>query len=142
MNYVDGTEEDSTHVREAIAELVHHNSERTSAQREQFNLMAAFVAQMYVAGNGERALSWPSACGRGLTGLTDSAFAILGKISCNVSSTCYIDLKIVAVMNGYIIKDFYVLTCFTSIYISRKSVCSYGALSKSSTHPDASCRQA
>lgn len=91
MNHPDGTDEDSKHVREATAELVHHNSERPPAQREQYSLMAAFVARMCVAGNGERALSWPSACGRGLSGLTDAAYAIMGKISCNVRSTCYID---------------------------------------------------
>lgn len=91
MNHVDGTDEESTHVREAVTELVHHNSERTPAQREQYRFMAAFVAQMCVAGSGKRALSWPSACGRGLIGLTDAAYAVMGKISCNVSSTCCVD---------------------------------------------------
>ena len=78
--------EESFRVKEAVAELVHHNAERTSEQKEEFKLMAAFVAQMCVAGCGERALTWPSAHGRGFPGLMEAAYAVIGKISCNVST--------------------------------------------------------
>eukprot|EP00903_Cladosiphon_okamuranus_P018822 g17313.t1 len=74
--------------REAVEELVHHNDERPPEQKEQFRLMAAFVARLCVAGSGEKkkALTWPSADGRGFPGLVDAVFAILGKVSCNVFS--------------------------------------------------------
>lgn len=72
-------------VREAVGELVHHNDERTPEQKEEYRLMAAFIARMCVAGSGKKALSWPSACNRGFLGLVDAAYSVLGKVSCNVS---------------------------------------------------------
>lgn len=84
MNRSD-TDGKSTRTREAVAELVDHNDDRTPEQREEYKLMATFVAGMCVTGCGKGALSWPSADGRGFPGLVDAAFAIIGKISCNVS---------------------------------------------------------
>lgn len=83
----------ASRAREAVEELVHHNDERSPEQREQFRLMAAFVARLCVAGGGGKnktkgsasALSWPSARGRGFPGLVDAVFGVLGKVSCNVS---------------------------------------------------------
>lgn len=80
-------------VREAVEELVHHNDERSPEQKEQFRLMAAFVARLCVGGGGgggkskakSSALSWPSANGRCFPGLVDAVFDVLGKVSCNVS---------------------------------------------------------
>lgn len=52
--------------------------------------MAAFIARLCVVGSGESkeksVLRWPSAQDRGLPGLIDAAYAVLGKVSCNVSS--------------------------------------------------------
>lgn len=88
----DGGVDKASDLREAIGELVHHNEERPPEQKEQYMLMAAFVARLCVVGSGrgkskgnEAALSWPSAQGRGFPGLVDAAYAILGKMSCNVS---------------------------------------------------------
>lgn len=75
----------SARVREAVSELVHHNDERTHEQRDQYMLMASFVAGMCVAGSGNKALAWPSACGQGFPGLLNSAYAVISKLSCNVS---------------------------------------------------------
>ena len=75
----------SSQVREAVDELVHHNDERTPEQRDEYRLMATFVARMCVTGSGKKALSWPSACDRGFLGLVEAAYGVLGKASCNVS---------------------------------------------------------
>ncbi|CAM9485168.1 unnamed protein product [Pylaiella littoralis] len=89
--------------REAVDELVDHNDERSPEQKQQYMLMATFVARLCVAGSGGgggggggggkkgkgkrgSALSWPSAGGRGIPGLVDAVFAVLGKLSCNVFS--------------------------------------------------------
>lgn len=94
----------ASRTRGAIDELVDHNDERSPEQKQQYMLMAAFVARLCVAGSGSgsggdggrggkkskgksgSALSWPSAGGRGFPGLVDAVFAVLGKVSCNVSS--------------------------------------------------------
>lgn len=88
----DGGVDGASDLRAAVGELVHHNEERPPEQKEQYMLMAAFVARLCVAGGGrgnrkgdEAALSWPSAHGRGFPGLVDAAYEILGKMSCNVS---------------------------------------------------------
>lgn len=91
----------ASRTREAIDELIDHNDERSPEQKQQYMLMAAFVARLCVAGSGGggggdsggkkskgksgSALSWPSAGGRGFPGLVDAVFAVLGKVSCNVS---------------------------------------------------------
>lgn len=88
-----GVEDDgSSHapnVREAVDELVHHNDERVPEQKEEYMLMANFIARLCLAGCGDSkkgsALLWPSAQGRGLPGLVDAAYSVLGKLSCNVS---------------------------------------------------------
>lgn len=93
MGTVNGGEDDgSSHapsVREAVDELVHHNDDRPPEQKEKYMLMANFVAHLCLAGCGDSkkgsALLWPSAQGRGLPGLVDAAYAVLGKLSCNVS---------------------------------------------------------
>lgn len=97
--------------REAIDELVDHNDERSPEQKQQYMLMAAFVARLCVAGSGGgggkgkdkkgSALSWPSAGGRGFPGLVDAVFAVLGKVSCNVSS----------VNNCHVLELFYCECC-------------------------------
>lgn len=74
-------------VREAVGALVDHNHLRTPDQREKMMLSAMYVAKLCVAGYGKRALSWPSTGGRDLSGLVDNAFALFGKIACNVSDT-------------------------------------------------------
>ncbi|CBN79949.1 conserved unknown protein [Ectocarpus siliculosus] len=94
MGTVNGGEDDgSSHapsVREAVDELVHHNDDRSPEQKEEYMLMANFVARLCLAGCGDSkkgsALLWPSAQGRGLPGLVDAAYAVLGKLSCNVFS--------------------------------------------------------
>ncbi|CAN0226504.1 unnamed protein product [Ectocarpus sp. 8 AP-2014] len=94
MGTVNGGEDDGTShapsVREAVDELVHHNDDRSPEQKEEYMLMANFVARLCSAGCGDSkkgsALLWPSAQGRGLPGLVDAAYAVLGKLSCNVFS--------------------------------------------------------
>lgn len=94
----DGGGDRASELREAVEELVHHNDERPPAQKEQYMLMAGFVARLCVAGGGaggkgtgnEAALSWPSARGRGFPGLVDATYAVLGKLSCNVSSVWFL----------------------------------------------------
>eukprot|EP00752_Nemacystus_decipiens_P004295 g3924.t1 len=98
MNSPDGgkdngnTSNSASKVREAVEELVHHNDERSPEQKEQFRLMAAFVARLCVAGGGGKnkaeisALLWPSADGRGFPGLVETLVGVLGKVSCNVFS--------------------------------------------------------
>ncbi|CAM9152032.1 unnamed protein product [Ectocarpus sp. 13 AM-2016] len=94
MGTANGGEDDgSSHapsVREAVDELVHHNDDRSLKQKEEYMLMANFVARLCLAGCGDSkkgsALLWPSAQGRGLPGLVDAAYAVLGKLSCNVFS--------------------------------------------------------
>eukprot|EP00904_Undaria_pinnatifida_P014211 jgi/Undpi1/9920/HiC_scaffold_28.g12374.m1 len=74
----------SAEVRAAVGELVDHNDKRTPEKKQEFMEMSMFIARMCVAGSGKKALSWPSADGRGFLGLVDAAYGVLGKLSCNV----------------------------------------------------------
>lgn len=77
----------SAEVRAAVGELVDHNDKRTPEKKQEFMEMSMFIARMCVAGSGKKALSWPSADGRGFLGLVDAAYGVLGKLSCNVSQS-------------------------------------------------------
>lgn len=72
-------------LRRLVAELVHHNDQRSQSQRDFFMSAASVVARLLVEGCGKRALSWPSASDHEFAGLVHAAFDLLGKIACNVS---------------------------------------------------------
>lgn len=72
-------------LRRLVAELVHHNDERSQSQRDFFMSAASVVARLLVEGCGKRALSWPSASDHGFAGLVHAAYDLLGKLACNVS---------------------------------------------------------
>lgn len=114
MNSISGDRETaSCLLREDVAELIDHNDRRRPEQKEQYELMAAFVARMCVAGSGKRTLSWPSVRDRGYPGLVEAAYAVIGKISCNVSLLACTDVEL------YMLR----VTCVVMLSIALFLVC-------------------
>lgn len=83
MNRLDSAT--ATALQASVGELVDHNEKRSQDQKEIYLSAAAVIARLCLEGCGSQALTWPSASGRGLPGLVDAAFGILGKVACNVS---------------------------------------------------------